>query len=227
VRAGATVKRDLIQGVRVALAFDATDSLSIRPEDAHLQPVAQQDARCSVASHSLASYVGVAQWLVQRVIGRCGWCGWNRPVRVGEGSVRVWRAAHVHLPKRSLVFPELELAQEADGAHGEAQYRRYVFSMAEQATSSQQRAVASKRADQVGFIRKVLRCALALLVCVYRKRKLLVKLFSSLGIENDVYRRVGGAYVGRELYHGLGDVWCALLLGDEDVARWGRPLQAQ
>jgi len=148
-------------------------------------------------------------------------------MRVGEGSVSVWGAAHVHLPKGSLVFPELELAQEADGAHGEAQYRRYILCMAEQAASPQQRAVAPKRADQVSFIRKVLRCALALLVCVYRKRKLLVKLLGSLGIEDDVYRRVGGAYVGRELYHGLGDVWRALLLGDEDVTRWGRPLQAQ
>lgn len=46
--------------------------------------------------------------------------------------------------------------------------------MAEQATGPQQRSVASKRADQVGFIRKIVWCALTLGVCVYGKRQLLV-----------------------------------------------------
>ena len=74
----------------------------------------------------------------------------------------------------SAIILVCELAQKADGAHGEAQDWRYVIGMAEQATGPQQRSVASKRADQVGFIRKIVWCALTLGVCVYGKRQLLV-----------------------------------------------------
>ena len=101
--------------------------------------------------------------------------------------------------------------------------------MAKQTACSKQCAIATQGAYQVGFIRQMMRCTKAanLVVGVDGKGELFMELSGRVGLENDVYGGVCRAYVGCELEKGLADVRRALLLGDEDVARWRGPLQAE
>jgi hypothetical protein len=69
-----------------------------------------------------------------------------------------------------------------------AQHGRDALCVTEQAACSEQRAIAAQRADQVGFIRQMLRRAEAdgLVVCVYGERKVLVQLGSRLRLEDNI-----------------------------------------
>ena len=48
-----------------------------------------------------------------------------------------------------------------------------------------------------------------------------------LVVQDHIDGWICGVNVRRELDDRLGDVWCALLLGDENVAGWRGPLQAE
>ncbi len=98
---------------------------------------------------------------------------------------------------------------------------RNVVGMAEEAAGSQEGAIASKGTDEIGFIRQVLGDAgSCLVICVDGKGQLFVQFCSGLRTEYDVDGGVRGGDVLGKLDDGLGDVGRALLLGDEDIARW-------
>lgn len=54
-----------------------------------------------------------------------------------------------------------------------------------------------------------------------------MQLIRGFGFEDEIYRGVGGADMGGEFDNRGGDVWGSLLLGDEDIARRGGPLEAE
>lgn len=115
VRGAAAVDDDLVEGVGVAFGLRAVDALAGGREDAYPQTIAEEDARGARPAHGFPADVGVGGMrdvLVRRVF---------VDVRELNGGICVAGAGHVDLAEGALVVFELPLAEEADGAHGEAE----------------------------------------------------------------------------------------------------------
>lgn len=236
VRVRATVHGDFVDGAqgrrnllwagdaRLGLAGQRVGDFVIdvvaRPvKDVGLDPVPQQNPRCSVDSLTLAldSLPSLARRRIRAhaiVV----------PPRHGSIAPRAdVAAAHVHLSPRLLVLCKVPFPQKAQRPHAERQDGRHRPVQLEQARGAQHRPVAAKRRNRINLVGD----ARAVVDDKDGEVELLLDRHRDARLNDDVDLGVVAADVPRKRNHRLGDLGRVELLHQQQVARRPRPVERQ